>query len=118
MEQLIIDRIRKIHLCTVEELFGFLVVVMSEGNMTMGKLPPHTLQEVGDIVSKSDTGTRIVEELKTRHYNKAKLSRKRIMDHAVGVQCTNVCNLMCSNDEIESGSTIVKNIIGGKVCGN
>jgi hypothetical protein len=110
-------RIANIQDCTVEELFGFLVVLMVQGDCTVNP----TRQNLDGIEKAikahgggiEHTGMKIVNELKSRVWKKKDISHDRIIDHAVGVQCTDVCNMMSSGEEIEGHSTIVKDILHG-----
>ncbi len=114
------QRIKNISECTVEELFGFLVVIMADGETEMSTRDLSGIETAIQLpgVQQKRAGLLIVHELKSRSWKTRDLSRDRIADHAIGVQCTDVCNLMVGDDEVLESSTLIKSIIEGPPCGN
>lgn len=119
--KIIHQRISSIEKCTVEELFGFIIVLMMEGGCQVEDYSDLDAIEKAIKIpggSISCAGKKIVDELRKRTWVRNDLSRERIADHANGVQHAMCFNMMVEECEVISGSTIVEDLRYGKMCCN
>ncbi len=81
------------------------------------------LDEIGKAIkipggSIAHIGQRIINELRKRTWVRNDLSRERIADHVNGIQYAIYFSMMVFEDEVISGSTIVKDLRYGEACRN